>query len=65
MSTITCSVIEPIARRIRQARLQRQPVQLTIDQVTLLDEWMQSQLELQADAEWLARAVVDAEPNDF
>jgi len=65
MNTIAYSVIEPIARRIHQARAQRQPVQLTTDQVTLLDEWMQYQLELQADAEWLARAAADDEPGDF
>jgi hypothetical protein len=50
-------VIEPIAHRIREARARRQPVQLSADQVALLDEWMQFELELQADSEWLAQAV--------
>jgi len=57
--------IEPIAHRIREARAKRQPVQLSADQVALLDEWMQFQLELQGDAEWLARAVARDEQADF
>jgi hypothetical protein len=57
MSMITYRVIEPIARRIREARAGRQPIQLSADQVTLLDEWMQHELELEADSEWLAQAV--------
>jgi hypothetical protein len=65
MNTIAYSVIEPIARRIRQARLKREPVQLNADQATLLDEWMQCELELQADSEWLARAVAADDPADF
>jgi len=65
MSNITYRVIEPIARCIREARAQRQPVLLNPDQVTLLDEWMQYELELQADSEWLARAVVTDEHADF
>lgn len=57
MSVISYRVIEPIAQRIREARARRQPVQLSADQVVLLDEWMQCELELQADSEWLAQAV--------
>ncbi len=65
MNTVTYSVIEPIARRIREARARQQSVQLTAEQVTLLDEWMRYELELQADSEWLARAVATDEPSDF
>ena len=65
MNEISYSVIEPIARRIREARTLRQPVQLTADQVTLLDEWMRNELELQADSEWLAHAVAADDPTDF
>ena len=57
MSVISYRVIEPIAQRIREARARRQPVQLSADQVALLDEWMQFELELEADSEWLAQAV--------
>jgi hypothetical protein len=57
MSVISFRVIEPIAHRIREARARRQPVQLSADQVALLDEWMQFELELEADSEWLAQAV--------
>ncbi len=64
MNAISISVIEPIARRIRQARAQRQPLKLSADQVTLLDEWMQYEFELQADSEWLARAVAADDPAD-
>ena len=65
MNTISFSAIEPIARRIRKARLQRRPIQLNTEQVALLDEWIQSELELQADAEWLARATISDERRDF
>jgi len=65
MNVISYAIIEPIARRIRRARLERKPVQLSVDQVTLLDEWMQSELELQADAEYLAHAVAEDSPEDF
>jgi hypothetical protein len=65
MNAVTYSVIEPIARRIREARTLQQPVQLTAEQVTLLDEWMRYEFELQADSEWLARAVAINEPANF
>jgi hypothetical protein len=65
MNGISYSVIEPIARRIREARTLRQPVQLTADQVTLLDEWIRHEIEWQADSEWLARAAATDEPSDF
>jgi hypothetical protein len=50
MNAISYPVIEPIAQRIHEARTRRQSVQLSSDQVTLLDEWMQHELELQADS---------------
>ena len=65
MNAISYPVIEPIAQRIHEARALRQPVQLSPDQVTLLDEWMQYELELQADSEWLARAAASDEQADF
>jgi hypothetical protein len=65
MNAVSYSVIEPIARRIHEARTLRQPVQLTPEQVTLLDEWMRYELELQADSEWLAHAAAADDPNDF
>lgn len=65
MNAVTYSVIEPIARRIHEARTLQQPVQLTAEQATLLDEWMRYELDLQADSEWLARAVATDEPADF
>jgi hypothetical protein len=65
MNTVSYPIIEPIARRIHEARTQRQPVQLTADQVALLDEWMRHELELQADSEWLAHAVAADDPTDF
>jgi hypothetical protein len=65
MNTVSYPIIEPIARRIHEARAQRQSVQLTADQVALLDEWMRHELELQADSEWLAHAAAADNPTDF
>jgi hypothetical protein len=65
MNVISYPVIEPIAHRIHEARTLRQSVQLSSDQVTLLDEWMQHELELQADSEWLARAAASDDQADF
>ena len=65
MSMISYRVIEPIAQRIREARARRQPVQLSADQVALLDEWMQLELELEADSEWLAQAVARDDRTGF
>jgi hypothetical protein len=65
MNAVTYSVIEPIARRIREARALQQSVQLTAEQVKLLDEWMRYELELQADSEWLAHAVAAEDLHDF
>jgi len=65
MNTVSYSIIEPIAQNIRQARLEHRSVQLSVEQVTLLDEWMQSELELQADSEWLSRAAVTDEEDEF
>ncbi len=65
MNTISYSIIEPIAKRIRRARMERRPIELTPEQVTLLDEWMQNELELQADTEWLTRAIITDKREDF
>ena len=65
MSVISYRAIEPIAHRLREARAKRQPVQLSPDQVVLLDEWMQFELELEADSEWLAQAVAAEDGTGF
>ena len=65
MNVISYPVIAPIAQRIHEARTLRQSVQLSPDQVTLLDEWMRHELELQADSEWLARAAASDDQADF
>jgi hypothetical protein len=62
---ISFGLIEPIANHIRKARLERKPVQLSAEQVALLDEWMQATLELQADSEWLMGKAISDERADF
>ena len=65
MSDVCFRAIEAIANHIHEAHMRRRALRLDPDQVALLDEWMQAELELAADSEWLARAVASDDRSSF